>query len=275
MLNYIKVKQNSMSKKVIFLILILPFNFLNSQVNHIVVTPNFVQKVEADSFVGVDVLGNSYTIKNNILYKIQGTKLWQYKNPFLGTLARVDIENPLNIILFYQNLNTVIILDNQLNETQKINFSENEIPILASSVGIASQNQLWVFNTLTQQIGLFDYLKNNFKTVSNSFQGTMKHYQSHYNNFEWIDDKLNWFSCDLFGKITSLGSVPDFDKMQIISKSTLFYTKNNKLFYFSSNDTKSYPIELSQKSIVNFFIKDQNLTIFTSEEITNYKITLP
>jgi hypothetical protein len=31
-------------------------------------------------------------------------------------------QNPLNIVLFYENFNVVILLDNQLNETQKINF---------------------------------------------------------------------------------------------------------------------------------------------------------
>jgi hypothetical protein len=48
----------------------------------------------------------------------------------------------------------VILLDNQLNETQKNKFLENTSALAVSATGIASQNQLWVYNSLNQQIGL-------------------------------------------------------------------------------------------------------------------------
>ncbi len=80
------------------------------------------QKIDADEMVGFDGSENMYYIKNNVLFKKNKKELWQYKNISLGKITHVDIQNPLKTILFYENFNTVITLDNQFNETQKINF---------------------------------------------------------------------------------------------------------------------------------------------------------
>jgi hypothetical protein len=178
-------------------------------------------------------------------------------------------------MLFYENFNTIVLLDNQLSETQKINFSENDIPILATATGIASQNRLWIYNSLTQQIGLFDYLKNNFQSITPSFQGNLKYYESDFNSFQWIDDKLNWYSCDVFGKITTLGKVADFDQIQVIANEEVIFSKEGKLFIENLKKNSIYQIENVDKSFKKFYYKEQILSIFTNQEITNYKITIP
>jgi hypothetical protein len=45
-----------------------------------------------------------------------------YQNFSLGKITKVDLQNPLKIVLFYENFNTVVTLDNQLNEIQKSIF---------------------------------------------------------------------------------------------------------------------------------------------------------
>lgn len=234
-----------------------------------------VQKTDADEFVGFDSLEDLYFIKNNIFYKKHKDKLWQYKNLSLGKITKIDLQNPLKIVLFYENFNTVVTLDNQLSETQKINFSENEIPILVTATGIASQNRLWIYNSLTQQIGLFDYLKNTYQSITPSFPENLKFYYSDFNTFQWIDDKLNWYSCDVFGKITTLGKIPDFDQIQVVSNSSVLYKKNNVLHFYTLTDNKDTLIDFDKKTFENFYYRDQILSIFTNQEITTYKITLP
>ena len=113
-------------------------------------------RFDGDQFLGYDPFGFYYTIKNNVFSKINTRDTLEYKNISLGKITKVDLQNPLKIVLFYENFNTVILLDNQLNETQKINFSESTIPFVVSAVGIASQNQLWIYNSMNQQLGLYD-----------------------------------------------------------------------------------------------------------------------
>jgi hypothetical protein len=264
-----------MNKKIILLLLLLPFVSAFSQEQSLKAQYISTQKIDSDTFIGFDGLENLYYIKNNIFYKKYKEELWQYKNLSLGKITKVEIQNPLKIVLFYENFNTIVTLDNQLNETQKINFSENEIPILVAATGIASQNRLWIYNSLSQQIGLFDYLKNTYLSITPSFQGNIKYYSSDFNTFQWIDDKLNWYSCDVFGKISTLGKVLNFDQIQIITEQVLVFSKDEKLLLQDLSKNSIYTIENVKKSFKNFYYKDQILSIFTNQEIINYKITIP
>ena len=229
----------------------------------------------ADQYLGYDQFGFYYSIKNNVLSKSKKEESFEYKNISLGKPTKIDIQNPLKIMLFYENFNTIILLDNQLSETQKINLSENDVPIITTATGIASQNRLWIYNSLTLQIGLFDYLKNTYQSITPSFQENLKYYFSDFNTFQWIDDKLNWYSCDVFGKITTLGKVSDFDQIQVIENQIVVFSKDGKLHLQDFSKNSIYTIENVEKSFQNFFYKDQILSIFTNQEITNYKITIP
>ncbi|MFH7012082.1 hypothetical protein ACHRV5_09415 [Flavobacterium sp. FlaQc-52] len=235
-------------------------------------------KIDADEFLGYDSFGYYYLIKDNVFRKIKGNEVFEYKNVSLGNLTKVDLQNPLKMVLFYEDFNSVILLDNQLNKITEINFSQNNIPIVVPFIGMSTQNQLWVYNTLNQQIGLFDYLKNEYKIVSTPLTETIQYYQTDFNAFYWIDKKNNWFSCDIFGKITALGKVPDFDKIEIIDQHQYIFSTNNLLYFKSSSDTNSSTIseiEISEKTFDKFCYKDQILSIFTFKEIINYKIVTP
>ncbi|WP_029271826.1 hypothetical protein [Flavobacterium sp. KJJ] len=235
-------------------------------------------EINVDTFLGYDSFGYSYQIKNNVFSKIREKEVFEYKNVSLGNITKVDLQNPLKIVLYYDAFNTVLLLDNQLNKITEINFSQNTTPIVVSAIGMSTQNQLWIYNTLNQQIGLFDYLKNEYKTISNPLTEVIKYYQTDFNTFYWIDKKNNWFSCDIFGKITSLGKVADFDKIEIINPHQYIFRKGNLLYFKDITDTNSNTIseiEILEKSFDNFCYKDQILSIFTAKEITNYKIVTP
>ena len=264
-----------MIKKIILLLFTLQFASALSQEQGLKVMPISSQKIDADTFIGYDGLGNLYYLKNNVFFKEQKEGLWQYKNISLGKITHVDIQNPLKIMLLYGNFNTAVLLDNQLNEIKKINFSENKVPILATAMGMSSQNRLWIYNSLTQQIGLFNYLKNTYQSITPSIHGNMKWYESNFNAFQWVDDDLNWYSCDPFVKITSIGKLPDFEQIQITKNKDVLYLKDKKLHLIPFQKDIRYTIEGVEKSFKKFYYKDQILSIFTDQEITNYKITIP
>ncbi len=264
-----------MIKKIMILLITLQFAIVLAQEQNLKAQLISVQKIDADIFVGFDNMVNLYYIKDNVLLKKYGNESWQYKNLSLGKITKIDIQNPLQLVLFYENFNTVILLDNQLNETLKINFSENPIPLQLTATGIASQNRLWMYNSLTQQMGLFDYLKNTYQAITPSITGNIKWYESNFNTFQWIDDALNWYACNPFGKITLLGKIPDFDQVQITKDNEILYLKDKKLHLLNFKKNIRYPIEGIEKTFKNFYYRDQILSIFTNQEITNYQITIP
>ncbi|MEO5776844.1 MAG: hypothetical protein ABIQ27_08060 [Flavobacterium sp.] len=233
------------------------------------------KELENKTYIGFDGLGNNYYIKDNVFIKEKDAQKWEYKNVALGKITSVDYVNPLKIVIFYEDFNTIITLDNQLNEIQKLNLFDIDNTIFASKVGLASQNQFWIYNALTQQIMLFDYLKNTFKNIGNPIQESIKYTQSDFNNFYWIDEINNWYSIDIFGKVTLLANIPPFEKIQIIDNEKLLFSRDNILYSLNNQTKVIHEIEIVENSFQNYYYKDQILAIFTNQQIKNYKIKLP
>ncbi|NMH27228.1 hypothetical protein [Flavobacterium silvaticum] len=258
-------------KLFVWLLIACPF-FTHSQ---IVAEHKSTSVLDADVFLGYDNLGALYFTKDNAIFKSTEVRTVQYKNISLGKIERVDLQNPLNIVLLYPNFNTVVMLDNQLNETKKISFSDLSEPLMVTACGNASQNRLWIYNSITQQIGLLDYTKNSYKPITQQLSGKFVFYQTDFNNFYWMTDQRQLFVCDVFGKIRSLGKLPDFDAARITSDKTAIYLKDNMLRVIDLDTGESKSIETGKKSLSSFWYSPQNLTIFTDRGLSTYKIQLP
>ena len=262
--------------KKIFLVLLFAFSATASAQEQKLLASRYESvDLVIDKFVGIDKFGFRYFIKNNVLFKQKDGQSLEYKNLSLGKIARVDLQNPLKLLLFYEDFNTIVTLDNQLNETQRVNFSENTIPIIVSATGIASQNRFWIYNSLTQQLGLYDSLKNTLHTLGSPFQESLNYYDSDFNYFQWIDEKGNWNICDVFGKITTIGKIAFFERIQFVGDRQLLYSNEGQLYVLDLKNDKKYTVEIVEKSFESFYYKDQILAIFTPQGFTNYKITLP
>ena len=116
-----------------------------------------------DTFLGFDNQQNQYSIKDNVLSKNSKLINYQYKNVSLGKITRVDFQNPLQIVVFYNDFNTAILLDNQLNETKKIDFNLLSEAVNIDAIALSSQNQLWFFDAISSKIGLYNLTNDSFK----------------------------------------------------------------------------------------------------------------
>ena len=233
------------------------------------------ESILSNQFLAIDVLSNGYYEENGVLFKRNGDQVWQYKNLSLGKIVKIDTQNPLKIGVFFEGFNSVVLLDSQLNEIQKVTFLNNKNSIIAGAIGIAAQNKLWVYDTLSQKIGLFNCSNEDFKFISTSISGNFKHYESDFNHFQWIDTDLNWYACNLYGEIQLIRKVPDFDKIQIVNSQLLLYSKGDQLFFLDLKSNKSQEVQNVDKSFDYFIYKDQILSIFTHRQIKNYKIIVP
>lgn len=232
------------------------------------------QDLETEIFLGYDTLGASYSITDNVLIKKMDGQKWQYKNLQLGKITKVDLQNPLKIVIFYQDFNTVILVDNQLNETSNINLNDSTNPIIPMAFGLASRNRLWIYNNLTLKIGLYDFKTRALIDLTVPFTNNVKYYCSDFNNFRWVDELGNAYGCDVYGKVKSFGKLPEFEQMEWISDANVLYSYQNKLYQFNLVDRKSNLLEIDEKTFINFSCKDQILSIFTGRRITNYKIAI-
>lgn len=234
---------------------------------------HFIDK--ADTFCGVDAYEAHYFIRNNTFFKEKNNVFTPYKNVSLGKISRVDIQNPLRLILFYETFNTLIALDNQLNEVQKINFNEEPNNLLITAIATASQNSYWLFDQNNMQIMLYSYLKKNYQKVGSPLQIPIKTYQADFNNFYWVDNTNTFHRMDIKGNYTNIGPIPEYSHVDLYSPQLILYAKDQKIFFYDITKKESILVKDVEKSFISFEYKNQNLAIFTDQGITNYKINLP
>lgn len=154
-----------MKKAICFLFLIL-CNGLFSQEN----TFEIIEKTPlvAHSFIGVDTQGAWFYMADNVLYKKTANELFNYQDFQLGKMGFVDILNPLKIIVFYPDAQTVVVLDNKLSEIQRVNFVLTPPYLNVAGASAANDNRIWIFNQDTQQLELFNYINKNHLVLSGS-----------------------------------------------------------------------------------------------------------
>ncbi|WP_307291992.1 hypothetical protein [Flavobacterium sp. SORGH_AS_0622] len=75
-----------------------------------------------------------------------------------------------------------------------------------------------------------------------------------------------------------MAKIEDFDKIEIINPSQYIFSRDSLLYFKGIN--KANPdviseIKILEKTFTNFYYKDQILSIFTSTDISNYKIVTP
>jgi len=104
-------------------------------------------------FFEVDHLNYTYTIQDSELtkYDSNGNKLFNYSDQSLGAINSIDVSNPLRILVFYKDFNTILFLDRNLakigNEIDLYDFSDNETDLVCSS----QNGGFWMYNEIDNQ----------------------------------------------------------------------------------------------------------------------------
>lgn len=262
-------------KTLFYIVFFLSFNLNVAQEQKIKAIKTSEIKLIADDFVGFDGFGSCFYIQNNTVFKKVDSTVLQYQNLSLGKITKVDIINPLKVIVFYKDFNSVVVLDNQLNEIQRIDFSNLNTPLVATAIGISGQNKIWIFNSLNQQIGLYDLVNANYQNLGVPIKNEFSYYQTDFNYFHWIGKDGQWNTCTIFGRVFSNGKVEAKNQIQLLDINKILFTNNNLVYIKDIKQNTSYEIEIVEKSFKKIYYKDQILSIFTDKGITNYKITLP
>lgn len=131
----------------LFIVLITVFltEWSTAQTDSLQVRAQF--EVEGE-LIEVDPLLQLYTLDQQQYlrkYDPKGQLLFNYQNNNLGQLHRCDANNPFNILLFYQDFNTLVILDRTLNPLVEVNLDAlgyYAIQLIAA----APDNKIWLYD---------------------------------------------------------------------------------------------------------------------------------
>jgi hypothetical protein len=252
----------------IFLLLISCYS-LNAQEFKIVSS----MPLDASKFIGIDAYNNIYSVKDNVLHKKGSEGSFVFNDFQLGNITSVDIINPLKIVLFHEDTNTVVFLDNQLNEIERINFNNLPDFINLSAATNAGNNRIWIFNVDTQQLELYNYRSNSKNTVSQPIDGKLVSQASNFNYcYLLTESKLLLFN--IYG---SLISETDAKGFSVIAQQgdINIGLKENSLFWYNKNSFKPLKLPISENTIKDLYLTKELLYIYDGKSILTFSITQP
>jgi hypothetical protein len=226
-----------------------------------------------DRFVAMDNFGASYVIQDNILIKKKDKKKWQYNNFQLGKITSVDILNPLKITLFYENFNTVIVLDNTLNEIRRIDFNvSGEFKNLAAAT-TANDRNLWVFDTNTQQLEVFNYVQEKTPIQNLPIPEKFITLKSNY-NFCRVLTETTMYLYNIYGSLLSqkpLTGVTDFD----MTNEEIIFLKDKQLYYGTNDEFYLINLPSDRIAIKQFSLHDDILYIYDGIVLYQFQLKRP
>lgn len=121
------------------------------------VTDNTLFIAEKVKYVTSDKLNQIYVLSfdNTIAkYDGKGKNLISRNLKIEGDVTSIDGQNVFNLMLFYQNINTLVFTDNLLNVRSKIDFNATEelADKQISAVCRSFDNNIWVFDIISQKL---------------------------------------------------------------------------------------------------------------------------
>lgn len=226
--------------------------------------------LDADNFIGVDSYDYIYWVKDNMLYKQEGNKIYTFNDTLLGSIQSVDLTNPLTVLVFYYQSQTVVVLDNKFNEIERVLFSQLPEFMDVETVGNAGSRRLWIGNTATQRLELLDYKNKNLQAISQSFVGEILEQVSGY-NYCYIRTENTIYLYNSYGSILQKLPASAYERMFPASKGVVLQ-KEGEWYYWSKNMAKPeyMALRLEEKEVRSLFYARESCYVFDGTHLHTY-----
>ena len=203
--------------------------------------------------IALDPLGQLYSVTSDneiIQYRADGTVGFRYNNNKLGRLGEIDPGNPFNILLYYPDFQTIILLDRTLNEQTRIVLSELDL-IDIELVALGADNLIWLYDAVDIQLKKLDQAgKISFRSdrLNQLLQDIPQPDQLlAFNTRLFLNDPgRGILAFDQFGRYETTLPVIGADNLQLIKEDRLLYTRKGKVY--------SYDLRAFRESLVDLNI---------------------
>lgn len=230
-------------------------------------------QLKAESIFGVDEFGALYySTENNTFHKKTKDTTITYANFQLGKITSANTFSSLKINLFYQDFNTVVVLDNRLAEIYRVDFNTILPYKNVSFVSIGYDNTLWIFNQDVQQLELYDYRTKKVRLKTVPVQSNVLELKSDYNNCYMLTENYLYIY-NYFGSLIGKHKNEGYEKMAFC-KAHLVLKKEDNLYIMQKNESKIQPIKHANLLINQFLVTNETLYIYDNEILRQYQLKI-
>lgn len=200
-------------------------------------TYQLVQKIPIQStYLTTDNLQNIYLATEEgkiIKFDKNGKKQFEYNNNRFGVVGKIDVRNPLTILVYYPDLEVIIILDRTLSEIKELNLYDFNI-FEPKVVALANDNNIWIFDEVTAILKKISQTGKTLFESRNLNQITQKRLnpsflQEHNNQLYLSDVQNGLFVFDAFGQLKQTINSQGIERFQVFDRQLFFQRKGKGL----------------------------------------------
>ena len=230
--------------------------------------------LEAEEFMGADELGNLFYMENQVFYRKSGQRIFSFSNVDLGAITTVDVGNPFKILLLYRDFNSVIILDNNLNElSQRLDFTDETQFNNVLFVGNSSQNNIWLYAD-DNKLHLYNYetLSEELQTQAMTFYEDDFIAQSIVSTFKrvWIQSDSEALEFNEYGNYVRTYPINGAERIFPFQKGILVLKEGSFEYFFEEERRR---VELNFKGTMkNVSVSGSSLFIYDGKKVSQFQL---
>lgn len=254
---------------------------LSLSLSSIAQQPKLLKSFEVKArLFAVDNLNNLYVVNEQgdlLKYNNDFELVNRYSENRFGELTSLDPTNPLNLLLFYRNFNTLQILDQQLGSIGLLQLTPEgftDISAAATSQG----NEIWVYDNSAKQLKKISTSASVVATSEDLFQAGLVEDDP----FSFIRCRNNWIYCllpgkgvmifDIFGNYYTTMTIPVKDHFQVMDRVLYYFADGQLHFYqFDTHNEGTIPLPANLEA-TNARVGKGRLYVQTPEVIYIYEL---
>jgi hypothetical protein len=117
---------------------------------------------------------------------------------------------------------------------------------------------------------MYNNIKNSFSLTSTEIEGEIIDIKSD-SKFCWVVTKNKIYKFNSFGILIHNKEITNIELIKV-NDGIVFFKRNNEIYYFDKNFTSDKKLDIENLLIKDFFVINQSLYIYDSEQLTKYKI---
>jgi hypothetical protein len=228
----------------------------------------------------VDNLDNVYTLNSRNQVKkwsASGDSIAIYnevKN--FGKAGFIDVSNPLKLLLYYKEFNTIVVLDRYLNIRNTIDLRRRNI-LQVRAIGQAYDNKIWIFDEVENKLKKIDEDGKSLLETSDLrlLLGETPSPQKIFDENKYVylyDSAQGIYVFDYYGALKNTIRISRWQNFKVVGK-YIYGSRGDSLFRYDTNtfrlDKWKLPVQLIQSISFNFSatrlyaLKREGLEIYT------------
>jgi len=213
-----------------------------------------------------DDQGNIYLINGSEIQKTdeKGTILFRYSNALYGNIFDADVTNPLRILIYYREANTLIFLSQQLTEIGDPIDIDDVAGFEAYLACGSRKGGFWLYDINTHSICYYGETRTKLKQTQNlsarlNRQEPLKISEQENQLYLILSDKIMVFDC--FGSYLHTYNVSALNDVKVIGN-WLYYWDGNALVRINILLKNQEPLTLPQYPDATNLVLFKNNVLF-------------